>query len=80
MLVMVSDVWIAQILVGSLTAFGIGITFLPFGATPASIQACQLNTNKRLVKFGGVAIALTTSISAILYLEVLKLNGLIGNP
>ncbi len=75
---MTSDVWAAQLVVGCVAAIIVGITFLPFGATPASIRACQLNTDQKLIKFGGVAIAVTASLSAILYLEVVKLNGIIG--
>ena len=55
----------------------VGVTFLPFGATSASIKACQLNTDQKLIKYGGVVIAITTSLSAILYLEVLRLYGVL---
>ena len=56
----------------------IGFTFLPLGATPASIQACQLNTDKKLLKTGGVLIVLSTSLSAILFLQVLKLSQMLS--
>ncbi len=73
-----SDVLIAQLIIGSLTVGVVGVTFLPFGATTASIQACQLNTDQRLLKYGGVAIAVMTALSAILFLEVMKLNGILS--
>ncbi len=75
---MYNDVLIAQIVVGSLAVCVVGITFLPFGATASSIQACQLNTDQRLIKYGGVVIAIMTAISAILFLEVMRLNGMVA--
>ncbi|WP_320674939.1 hypothetical protein [Prochlorococcus sp. MIT 1341] len=72
-----SDVWIAQSVIGVIGLIIVGVTFLPFGATSASIKACQLNTDQKLVKYGGVVIAITTSLSAILYLEVLRLYGIL---
>ncbi len=74
-----TDVMIAQSVVGCLAFIIVGITFLPPGATPASIKACQLNTDQKLLKYLGVVIAISTSLSAILYLEVLKLHGLLGD-
>ncbi len=75
---MTSDVWIAQVVIGTIAMVIVGITFLPFGATTDSIRACQLNTDQRLIKYGGVAIAITSSLCAILYLEILRLYGLIN--
>ncbi len=72
-----SDVWIAQSVIGVIGVIIVGITFLPLGATPATIKACQLNTDQKLIKYGGVVIAITTSLSAILYLEVLRLYGVL---
>ena len=74
-----NDLLITQILVGIVAAIMIGITFLPFGATTSSIQACQLNTDKKLLKTGGVLIVISTSVSAILFLQVLKLNQMLGS-
>ena len=74
-----TDLVLTQVLVGVLAGIVVGITFLPFGATPTSIQACQLNTNQKLLKTGGVLIVVMTSISLIFFLEVLKLNEMIGS-
>ena len=74
-----SEVFIAQLVVGIIAIFIVGTTFMPIGATKASIEACRFNTDQKLIKFGGVLITVMTSVSAILYLEVLKLNGLIVN-
>ena len=52
----------------------IGIIFLPFGATEGSIKACQINTNQKLIKLGGAVIIAMTSLSAILFLEILELS------
>ena len=73
-----SDLVIAQAVVGVLALLIVGITVLPFGATQPSIQACQLNTDQKLLKTGGVVIVVMTSISAILFLEVLKLSEMLG--
>ncbi len=72
------DLVIAQAVVGVLALLVIGITVLPFGATQPSIQACQLNTDQKLLKTGGVLLVVMTSISAILFLEVLKLSDMLG--
>ena len=74
-----NDLLVTQILVAIVAAVMIGITFLPFGATASSIQACQLNTDKKLLKTGGVLIVISTSLSAILFLQVLKLNQMLGS-
>ena len=75
---MISEVLIAQLIIGIIATFIIGATFLPLGATTASIEACKLNTDQKLVKFGGFVITVMASVSAILYLEVLRLNGLLS--
>ncbi len=72
-----SDLVIAQAVVGVLAVLIVGITVLPFGATQPSIQACQLNTDQKLLKTGGVLLVVMTSISAILFLEVLKLSDML---
>ena len=73
-----SDVWIAQSVIGVIGLIIVGVTFLPFGATSASIKACQLNTDQKLLKMGGVFIILMTSISAVLFIEILKLYEITG--
>ncbi len=57
----------------------VGIIFLPFGATTSSIKKCQVNTNQKVVKLGGALIVVMTSISAILFLEVLQMSELLGS-
>ncbi len=73
-----NDVVVTQTFIAILGGIIVGITFLPFGATASSIQACQVNTNQKLIKTGGAVIVVMTSLSAILFLEVLKLNEIIG--
>ena len=73
-----NDFLFTQIFIAILAAIIIGFTFLPFGATPSSIQACQLNTDKKLLKTGGVLIILSTSLAAILFIQVLKLSQMIS--
>ena len=74
-----NDLVLTQTFIAIIAAIILGITFLPFGATPASIQACQLSSDKKLLKTGGALIIIMTSISAILFLEVLKLSEMMGN-
>ena len=52
----------------------LGIIFLPFGATDSSIKTCQIDTNQKVIKLGGALIVVMTSISAILFLEILELS------
>jgi len=73
-----NDLLLTQIFIAIIGATIIGVTFLPFGATKTSIQACQLNTNKKLLKTGGALITISTSISAILFIQVLKLSQMLG--
>ena len=61
-----------------LFSLGFSIVFVSFGATSSSIQACQLSTDKKLLKTGGVLIILSTSLSAILFIQVLKLSQLLS--
>ncbi len=72
-----NEVLIVQALIGVIALVLIGIIFLPFGATPESIKACQLNTDQKLVKYGGVTLVIMTSLSAIFYLEIMHLNGIL---
>ncbi|HGY5547348.1 MAG: hypothetical protein AB8A45_06135 [Prochlorococcus sp.] len=65
----------SQIIIGIVAIVILSLIILPFGATEASIKACQLSTDKKLVKVGGSLIVVLASVSAILYLEVLKLYG-----
>ncbi len=74
-----NDLLLSQLIITIAAGIIIGFTFLPIGATPTSIQACQVNTDKKLLKTGGALIVITTSISAILFLQVLKLNQMLGN-
>ena len=74
-----SEISIAQSVIGLIALILVGITFLPFGATPSSIKACQLNTDQKLLKYLGVVVVVMTSISAVLYLELLKAYGLLAN-
>lgn len=74
-----NDAVIAQSVIGMIAIILVGFTFLPFGATPASIRACQLNTDQKLLKYLGVVVVILAALSSILYLEVLKLYGLIGS-
>ncbi len=67
-----------QIVIGILAVTILGVIFLPFGATETTIKSCQLNTNQKVLKLGGAIIVIMTSISAILYLEILKLSALLG--
>ena len=67
-----------QIIIGIMALIIIGIIFLPFGATDSSIKACQSNTNQKVVKLGGAIIIAMTSISAILFLEILELSEALG--
>ncbi|KZR77879.1 hypothetical protein PMIT1320_00266 [Prochlorococcus marinus str. MIT 1320] len=69
----------SQIVIGIIAIVILGVIILPFGATEASIKACQVNTNKKLIKVGGSVIVVMTSLSAILYLEVLKLYGVFSS-
>ena len=73
-----NDVAIAQTIIGAVAVILIGFTFLPLGATPASIRKCQLNADQKLLKYLGVVVVIMTSLSAIFYLEILRLYGLIG--
>ena len=57
----------------------IGMIFLPFGATENSIKTCQLDTNQKVVKLGGALIVIMTSISAILFLQILALSQSLGS-
>ena len=72
-----NDAVIAQADIGVIAGILVGFTFLPFGATPASIKACQLNTDQKLLKYLGVVVVVMTSLCAILYLEVLKVYGIL---
>ena len=69
----------SQIVIGIIAIVILGVIILPFGATEASIKACHVNTDKKLVKVGGSVIVVMTSLSAILYLEVLKLYGVFSS-
>ena len=73
-----NDFLFTQIFIAIFAAITIGFTFLPFGATSSSIQACQLSTDKKLLKTGGVLIILSTSLSAILFIQVLKLSQMLN--
>ncbi len=73
-----NDFLFTQIFIAIFAAITIGFTFLPFGATSSSIKACQLNTDKKLLKTGGVLIILSSSISAILFIQVLKLSQMLN--
>ncbi len=73
-----TDFAMVQIFVGIVALIIIGITLLPFGATPSSIQACQMDTNQKLLKTGGVVIIVMTSLSAILFIEVLRLSEILS--
>ena len=74
-----NDLLLTQVLVAIIAAIMIGVTFLPFGATTSSIQACQLNTDKKLLKAGGALIVISTSLATIFFLQILKLNQMLGN-
>ncbi len=63
-----------QAIIGIIALIIIGMIFLPFGATEGSIKACQDSTNQKLVKLGGAVIVAMTSISVILFLEILELS------
>ena len=67
-----------QTVIGIIALILLGIMFLPFGATETSIKACQLNTNQKVLKLGGAVIVVMTSISAIFYLEILRLSASLG--
>ncbi len=67
-----------QIIIAVLGILMVGIIFLPLGATESSIQKCQIDTNQKVVKIGGVLIVVMTSISAILFIEVLELSEMLG--
>ena len=71
-----SEVGGAQLIIGCIAMLIVGTTFVPIWATPSALAACRASTDQKLVKFGGIAITVLTSISAILFLEVLKLNNL----
>ena len=73
-----NEVAIGQVLIGVIALTLIGIIFLPFGATVESIKACQLNTDQKLVKYGGVIIVLMTSLSVIFFLEIIQLNSILN--
>ena len=68
-----------QIIIGVVAIIILGLIILPLGATDASIKACQLSTDKKLVKVGGSLIVILSSLCSILYLEVLKLYGIFAN-
>ncbi len=74
-----NDLAIVQGIICIIALAMVSITFLPFGATTASIQACQINTNQKLLKTGGVVIVVMTSMSAIFFLQILKLSELINS-
>ncbi len=74
-----NDAVIAQTVIGVIAVILVGFTFLPLGATPSSIRACQLNTDQKLLKYLGVVLVIMTSLCAILYLEVLKLYGILAS-
>ena len=63
-----------QMIIAIIAIIIIGIIFLPFGASDKSIKACQIDTNQKVVKFGGAIIVAMTSISAIFFLEILELS------
>ncbi len=73
-----SDLLIIQTIIGVIALIVIGITFLPFGATAASIKTCQVDMNQKLLKTGGVLIVVMTSLSAIMFVEVLKLSQILN--
>ncbi len=62
----------AQLVVISLTALIVGLTFTPLGATPAAIEACRTNPDQKIIKWGGVLITVLVATCGVLYLEVLR--------
>ena len=64
----------AQLVVISLAAILVLLTFTPLGATPAAIEACRTSTDQKIIKWGGVIIAVLTAAAAVLYLEVLRIS------
>ncbi len=67
-----NELVITQTVIASIAIFIIGIIYLPFGATPASIKSCQSNYPQKLLKSGGALLVVMTCISAILFIEIMK--------
>ncbi len=74
-----SDTLITQIVIGIIGIVIIGIICLPFGATISSIKNCQFDSSQKLLKSGGVLLILMTSLSGILFLELIKISTLLIN-
>ena len=67
-----NELVLTQIVIATIAIFTVGMIYLPFGATPASIKSCQANYSQKLLKSGGALLVLMTCISAILFIGMMQ--------